>query len=96
MQVAPVYVKPDTAAIHERIGVDPKPKLQWKKNKDTLWVEDFLSLSRNLLVAMMWLKWCFGDSCSTFSIWNRIFLPKSYKESFQAFNDIGPAKIVKK
>ena len=35
MQVAPVYVKPDTAAIHERIGFDPKPKLQWKKNKDT-------------------------------------------------------------
>ena len=68
MQVAPVYVKPDTAAIHERIGFDPKPKLQWKKNKDTLWVEDFLSLSRNLLVAMMWLKWCFGDSCSTLSI----------------------------
>ena len=28
MQVAPVYVKPDTAAIHERIGFDPKPKLQ--------------------------------------------------------------------
>ena len=29
-QVAPVYVKPDTAAIHERIGFDPKPKLQWE------------------------------------------------------------------
>ena len=28
LQVAPVYVKPDTAAIHERIGFDPKPKLQ--------------------------------------------------------------------
>ena len=30
LQVAPVYVKPDTAAIHERIGFDPKPKLQWE------------------------------------------------------------------
>jgi len=28
VEVAPVYVKPDTAAIHERIGFDPKPKLQ--------------------------------------------------------------------
>ena len=96
MQVAPVYVKPDTAAIHERIGFDPKPKLQWKKNKDTLWVEDFLSLSRYLLVAMMWLKWCLVDSCSTFGFQNRTIPPYSDKEPFQAFNDIGPAKIVKK
>ena len=33
LQVAPVYVKPDTAAIHERIGFDPKPKLQWADNQ---------------------------------------------------------------
>ena len=92
MQVAPVYVKPDTAAIHERIGFDPKPKLQWKrnrlhwkKNKVSLWVEDFLNLSRYLLVAIMWL-------CSSFTAtwaWDRTQSSRGWRQC-QAWHTQAP------